>query len=63
MNREETWRADPASVMLALHTLQIFEMRDVDLFEFVKHCVMRYVDDSDEHIRCMAVKVACKVCS
>ena len=47
--------------MLALHTLEIFDLRDVDLFEFVKRCVMRYVDDSDEQIRCMAVKVACKV--
>ena len=59
--REERWRADPGSVLLALHTLEIFELRDVDLFEFVKRCVMTYVDDPEEAIRGRAVKVACKV--
>ena len=61
ITREDVWKPDPTSVMLALHTLEIFDLRDVDLFEFVKRCVMRYVDDSNEQIRCMAVKVACKV--
>ena len=61
MCREEQWKADPGNVLLALHTLEIFELRDVDLFEFVKRCVMSYVDDLDEAIRGRAVKVACKV--
>lgn len=46
MCREEQWKADPGNVLLALHTLEIFELRDVDLFEFVKRCVMSYVDES-----------------
>lgn len=59
--REEQWTCDSNSVTLALHTLQTFELRDVDLFEFVKRCVMPYVDDPSETIRSMAVSVACKV--
>ena len=60
-DRESSWQADPASVSLALHTLMVFDLPIGTLFNFVKRCVMIYVDDSDETIRGMAVQVACKV--
>lgn len=60
-DREAAWQADPASVSLALHTLMVFDLPIGTLFNFVKRCVMIYVDDSDETIRGMAVQVACKV--
>lgn len=53
--------ASASDVMLALHTLEIFEFRDMDLFAFVTDHVMPYVDDPRKDIRCVAVRVACKL--
>ena len=59
--RIEKLRRDPRSIILALHTLQVFELQNVNLFDYITRYVMPYVDDPNETIRCNAVSVACKL--
>ena len=54
-------RHDTHSIILALHTLQVFELQNVNLFDYITRHVMPYVDDPNETIRCNAVSVACKL--
>lgn len=59
--RAERTRHDTRSIILALHTLQVFELQNVNLFDYITRHVMPYVDDPNETIRCNAVSVACKL--
>lgn len=61
MCREGGYVADVASIELALKTLTTFELKKRSLYDFVCRCVLPYVDDVNTKIRCLAVKVACKL--
>ena len=39
----------------------MFELQNVNLFDYITRYVMPYVDDPNETIRCNAVSVACKL--
>jgi FKBP12-rapamycin complex-associated protein len=53
--------SDPETIELALKTLGEFNMRGHNLTEFVKDCVINYLEDDSPEIRKEAAKTCCKL--
>lgn len=53
--------SNASHVLLALETLQRFELHEVDLFDFVRRCVLPYIHHENKVICSTAGVVACKL--